>query len=104
MASQKTEAEIQAEIKLLQEMKPRIRRRTILGKNNHAAIDAQIYALTVRMRFDQAGEKYGVASTFEDGGDYDQYVLDAALEACDWMRGGSTIQPPSEGWAELVGK
>ena len=86
----KTDEEIDAEIATLREMKPRVRRLTAFGDDNHAAIELQIFVLEERMDTDQAGDEYD---------DADEYSH--ATEAIQWME-GEIETAPSEGWKELV--
>lgn len=81
---------IQAEIKSLREMKPRVHRHTAFGDDNHAAIEVQIRVLEKGL---DAGDIY-------DQWDMDGHLCVNALYAQEWLDyGGET---PSEGWSTLV--
>jgi ArsR family metal-binding transcriptional regulator len=87
----RTNDEINAEIAALKELKPRVRRTTAFGDDNHAAIDAQIQALTDRMDEDGLYDSWP-----EEEGD-ECRERDCARDAVDWMNGESD-ERPSEGW------
>jgi hypothetical protein len=97
MSMRKTEEQINAEIAALMKIKPNVRERTIFGDDNHAAIDAQVAVLRDRMSSDKVYNDYGD----EDSDDFDQYTLDAALSAHDWMTGAlaSDEDAPAASWA-----
>lgn len=92
----KTKEQIAAEIAKLTEMKPSVRRGSAFGDDHHAAIDAQIDVLTDWMDEDAIYDAWGD----EDADEFAQNVLDAALEAYNWMYSTNT-EAPSEAWAEL---
>jgi hypothetical protein len=70
------------EAETLQLLKPNVRRRSFFGDDNHAAIDAQVAVLRDLLTGDQIHSRY-------EGGDLrsSNYVLDAALEARQWLEG-----------------
>lgn len=90
MSKRKTEDQINAEIAALVALKPKVRKRTAFGDDNHAAIDAQLAVLRERMSSDEVHDAYG-----------DQYTFDAALSAHDWMTGdlASDEDAPAASWA-----
>lgn len=92
-----TDEERQAEIKKLQEMKPKIRRTTAFGDDNWEKIDAQIEVLEKQL---DEEEVYG---EFEDHDDPDRTsdVVSAAREAVEWLE-GQQKEPPSADWEPLV--
>ncbi len=92
MKPKPNQEQIQAEIKKLKEMKPKVRRTTYFGDDNHAAIEADIDVLTNDL---DTGEIYDV---YED----DQHALDSALYARGWLDGND--EPPSgpDGWGGLA--
>jgi hypothetical protein len=96
----KTDDQIAVELKALRSLKGKVRRSNAFGDDNRAAIDAQCSVLDDRMNMDQVYEAWGDESADE----FDQYVLDAAINACDWMSGDLATDEgkPSEGWVDLV--
>lgn len=91
-----TPIQIAAEIRTLTEMKPKVRKFTMFGDNNHDAIDAQIEAL--EDDFDESA-----IYDKEDSGDWTERQRVAAQEAIDW-REGDTKDIPSKEWEPLVQK
>lgn len=93
----KTDEQINAEIEALKAVKPSVRKVSAFGDDNHEAIDAQIRVLTERMSLDDVYDAWGD----EDSDEFEQHLLDAALEARDWMTGARAANEgsPSEGWA-----
>lgn len=89
----KTQTEIAAEIKRLELCKTYAPRRTMFGKDNHAAIDEQIGALANGTTNDQAYDKWGD----EGREDFDQDTLDSVLDVIRW-RDGESDDVPSAGW------
>jgi hypothetical protein len=85
------ESAIEAQIKALVEINPRVRRTSAFGDNHHNAIDAQIKVLIGRMSEDEALNHFD--------GDPDN-IQDAIRDAVDWLEG----KAPSlvESWRELV--
>lgn len=100
MSKWKTDDAIAAELKALRGLKNKVRRTNEFGDDNRAAIDAQCSVLAERMDMDEVYEAWGDASAEE----FDQFVLDAAINARDWMIGELAADEgkPSDGWAELV--
>jgi hypothetical protein len=96
MSKWKTEEQIAAEVSALEAVKPKLREFTAFGDNNHAAVDAQLAVLRQRMDHDDVYDAYGD----EESEDFDQYTLDAALNAHDWMVGTLAADEgsPSEDW------
>lgn len=84
-----TTKDIIAEIAALTEMKPRVRRFSAFGDDNHNAIDAQLQVLEDRMTDDD------ILDHFVDN------ALDEAMNARRWLDGDSEDGPPSAGWKEL---
>lgn len=96
--SHKTNEQINDEINALKTLKPTVRQFTAFGDDNHAAIDAQLDVLEGRLDHDDVYDIYGQPDD-EDGEDFlERYVLDAAIEAVDWMT-GLKADSPSSGWA-----
>lgn len=87
-----TDAEIDAEIEKLKEMKPKVRQFGVFGNDNHAAIEAQIKVLARRLSEDEAEDKYVEAPDAS---------RDSAVEAARWIGGEAEDGSPSEGWAPL---
>lgn len=94
-----TPEQIDAEIKALREMKPRVRQRSAFGDNHHDAIECQITVLEKRMTESAIYDRNEGAA--EDEEFYAENERDAALDACRWMNGEEKTKP-SEGWKELV--
>lgn len=92
-----TDDQVVAEIALLQELKPKVRQRSAFGDDNHAAIGAQIDVLQDRMSMDDVYDSYGEEAA---GDEFDQYVLDNALHAHDWLHGESASdeESPAVSW------
>lgn len=90
MATKKTEKEIAAEVKALREMKPRVRKFTAFGDNNHDAIDVQIHVLEHEMDED---EVYG------HGWSTDQESN--AMDAVAW-RNGDAEESLVDSWKSLA--
>lgn len=87
----RTEEEVQAEIKTLEELKPKVPQRSSFGDNNWAIIDAQIE--TLRERYDQG-------RIDQVWGEVDIHL--EAVEALHWRLGNSD-DAPSKAWSSLVG-
>jgi hypothetical protein len=98
MPTEKTTAEIQVELARLRDLQPRVRRHSIFGDDNHAAIAAQIEVLDKRMDVDAVDAAWG-DSTAED---YRDSLHQHATDAHDWYTGLSDEPAPSEGWKVLV--
>jgi len=92
--SKPTANQISSEMKALREMKPRVRKETAFGEDNHAAIEAQIQVLGGALDLDDMDEKL-------DDDEWTQYAFDSAREALEWMEGDEEISP-SENWAPLA--
>jgi len=85
---------IKAQITKLQEIKPKVLRRSAFGDNHHDAIDAQIKVLEKGTMGDKAGNYFG---------DDPQNVQDAARDAALWLAGQYQDYPDLvESWRELV--
>ena len=90
MRMPQTQEQVQQEIATLQEIKPRVRRRTLFGDDNHAAIDTQITVL------EDGLDEETIYAEWEDN----DHLLTAALEALAWRNGD--CEAPSGGWRDLV--
>jgi len=88
----RTQEEIQAEINALKEIKPRVRKYTAFGDNNHTKIDAQIRVLEKVMSQDAIWEHW-------DGEDDSETLLEAEA-AYAWMHGES--ESLVESWRPLA--
>ena len=86
-----SQAEIDAEIAALYDLKDRIPPRTMFGDDNLASIDAQIQVLEADLDEDE------IYDWWED----EEHTLDSALAAYRWMNEGEE-EAPSEGWKGLV--
>ena len=100
MSEWKSADEISAEVEKLRNLRDKVRPQSVFGDDHRAAIDAQCTVLSERLSIDQVYKTWG--DELADG--YALNVLDAAVEACDWMTGQLAADEgkPSEGWAELV--
>lgn len=86
-----TAKQIQAEIEALTEIKPKVRRLTFFGDDNHKAIDAQIKVLEKDLDEDAIYDRW------DDG-----RLLDYAQSARAWLDGESEEDSLVEGWKSLV--
>lgn len=93
----RTKDEIDAEAARLEAMKPTVRKCSGFGDNHHNAIDAQVQVLREGMSNDDIFDAWGD----EEIDEFEQNVLDAAIQAQDWMR-GDTDEAPSVEWQDLV--
>lgn len=87
--------EIEAEVKKLEEMKPRVPPRTFFHDDNHAAIDAQIEVLKGEVDVDEI-------ENMAESGEWTDHERSNAMQALDWMEENNDDPSPSEGWSELV--
>lgn len=94
MSNVKTQAEIDAEIKKLEDMKPNVRHYTFFGDDNHEAIEAQVKALQEDADDDDTYD-------WQNDGDFSEHAIEAARQAILW-RNGDEDEAPSDGWAPLV--
>ena len=94
MRNEKTQIEIDVEIKLLEDMKPKVRRYTAFGDDNQEAIEAQIRALKESADDDDTYE-------WQDDKEFSEHAADAARQAILW-RDGDEDEAPSDGWTPLV--
>lgn len=88
-----TPQEIQAEILVLKELKPRIAQFNVFGEDNHRTIDAQVRVLTLGLDEDDIEEQYG---------EEDDNIRHGALDAYMWMEGELEEGSLSEGWKPLA--
>lgn len=86
-----TREQIGAEITALKEIKPTVRRFNFFDDDNHRAIEVQISVLE---------NNYSSNLIYGNWRDND-FLVNAALEARDWLDGNSS-EPPSVGWKELA--
>lgn len=89
----KTKTEIDSEINKLETMKPKVRKMTAFGDNNHDAIRAQIDAL-------KDGIDENEAYQLENDGEWTEQERENAVEAILWRDGDGDC--PSDGWKGLV--
>lgn len=85
-----TDKQIEAEIKKLQEMKPRVPHHTAFGDDNHEAIDAQLVVLRERLDEDAVLAK-------QDDGEWNEHTSSIARDAANWLNGDEK-DAPSVGW------
>lgn len=98
-----TPDQVAAEIGLLNGLLPRVRPTSVFGDDNRAAIEAQIAVLTERMDLDDVYDRFGEeAFLIED--EFDQYALDSAISAHDWLHGqlAADEETPSKSWEGLA--
>ena len=90
---QPTPEEVQAEIKKLKEMKPKVRHHTGFGDDNWAAIEVQIRVLEQLLDADDIYDRW----------DMDDHLLESAMYARDWLddRDCASLSGP-DGWGSLV--
>lgn len=93
----KTKEQVRSEMEALRELKPRVRRQSAFGEDNHAKIEAQIEVLRDNLDEDAIYER------FQDADDPDEMSpeLDAALDARRWMD-GENPEGLAEGWEPLA--
>lgn len=91
----RTKKEIDAEIKKLKEMKPRVRHFNAFGDDHHAAIYAQLEVLKGEVDEDEFEDKV-------DSDDWTESDRENAQRAFDWMEEYSDGPSPSEEWSELI--
>lgn len=84
-----TKKAIAAEITRLRKLKPKVRRYSFFGDDNHVMIDAQISVLETNM------SDYDIGRTFSGESQAE------AFNARDWLVGDAE-KAPSKGWKELV--
>lgn len=99
----RSSAELVAEIAALQELRPKIRPRSMFGDDHLAAIDAQIEVLSEQMSGEKIYDRYYV----EDERKTDvptpesENILHNAMIARQWLDGDEP-ETPSSGWEALV--
>lgn len=84
--------QIKAEVAALKEIKPKVRRLTLFGDDNHKALDAQIKVLEKDLDEDAIYDRY----------DDDPRLLDYAQQARAWMDGESEEDSLVEDWKSLA--
>jgi len=97
----KTASEIRDEVKALTEIKPKVRRYTVFGDDNWAAIDRQIEALV---------DEWTDNDVRDLRDDLTEHEFQSAREAIDWANGdydeyeedGEIVDRPSLSWKSLV--
>ncbi len=86
-----TREQVLLEVKKLKEMKPKVRRYSAFGDDNHAAIEVEIRTLEKGLIEDNVYDAYSMSDS----------LLDSGLAAIHW-RDGHEKDSPSENWSELV--
>ena len=97
----KTASEIRDEVKALTEIKPKVRRYTVFGDDNRAAIGRQIEALVDEWTDNDVRD-------LQD--DLTEYEFQSAREAIAWVydvyeeyeKDGEIVDRPSLSWKSLV--
>jgi hypothetical protein len=103
-----TPAEIEAEIKKLTNLAPRIKQFSIFGENNRHKIDAQIFVLKESLTEDDIYEKQRLAK--EEGLNDEEFpwddedLISNALEAANWLEGNYETMTLAEAWEPLIQK
>lgn len=92
----RTIEQIKAEIVKLKDLQPRVRKVSLFGDDNQAAIGVQILVLEGLLNMHEIYESWG----HEEDTAFDQRLLDEAIVAFEWYNDGEDV--PSVGWAELV--
>ena len=101
-----TDKQIQAEIKKLEELRPKICRYTAFGDDNWNGLDAQLQVLREDLSESDIDEMHDEAVELEDDcmPFYKEDAYSQAREAALWLTGESEYGAPSNGWKGLVGK
>ncbi len=94
----KTDVQIKAEIKALEEIKPRVRRTSFFGEDNWEKIDAEIAVLKEDLDEDAIYDRWPAD---DEGGD-NPPELDSALTARRWMDGDES-EGLAESWETAAG-
>lgn len=103
MSTKPNPDQVAAEIVQLKGLLPRVRPTSMFGDDNLAAIEAQITVLTERMSLDDVYGRFGEdAFLIED--EFDQYVLDSAISAHDWLHAllAEDEETPAKSWEDLA--
>jgi len=90
-----TDEQIKAEIKALEELRPRVRHHTIFGGDNRAAIDVQIRVLKGEI------DDFDIDDLFDEE-ELTEHERDSAWEAANWMEGEGETDTLSENWQPLA--
>jgi hypothetical protein len=103
MSTRRTDTEIATEVAALMAVKDRVPPMTAFGDDNREAISAQIDVLNERMDIDQVHGRFG-EDAFIDPDEFDEYILDSAIQAHDWMHGlqAEDIAAPSADWGSIA--
>ena len=97
-----TKAQIEKEIKELTEIKPKVRRFSMFGDDNHKCIEAQIEVLINDLSDDQIEDRWGGDVCDESAPALSLY--DNATEARAWLNGESEEESLAEDWRPLIEK
>lgn len=87
----KTQKEINVEIEALKTVRPKVQSCSMFGDDNLAAVDAQIGVLENGWDDDDIYDRH-------DHADSSEHVLDAALEARQWVDGTSESDSLATDW------
>ncbi len=87
-----SDKQIQAELGTLKAYRGLVRRYSMFGEDNRAAVDAQIQVVEDSLSEDEVYERW------ED----EDYLRDNALEMVQWLLGQGEPTSPSENWKPLV--
>lgn len=90
-----TPDQIAAEIVALEKCKETVPKHGLMG-NNHEGLDASADVLRKRMSHNDIYDEWG--PDVGDESEFDQAVLDAAIDAFNWMTGDDE-ESPSQKWA-----
>jgi hypothetical protein len=89
--------EINNEIKALIELKPKVRKFTTFGDDNHLALDASVNVLENELNEDAIYEIYGNIENPEKS----QYIVENAISTMQWMN-GEGIESPSKSFSTCI--
>jgi len=98
----RTPKEISAQIATLKKIKPLVPAKSVVGDDNHGAIEAQIEVLKTNMSEDDIFTRAddGITPSHKLWTDY---VRDIAMDARQWLDGNS-FSPPSTDWEPIIKK
>ena len=99
----KTQEEIDAEVKALKEMQPKVRRYSIFNEDNWAKMDIAIRVLEEDM--DQEGIQEFLDRELKDEAITEDQVPDLdsiGYDTIQWREGYEVDYAPAEGWKSLV--
>jgi hypothetical protein len=99
-----TQKQIDAEIKILEDYRNRVRATSAFGDDHRESIDAQIDVLREDLEDDDIYERFGVSPEEEADGQEQPGLVSQALYARQWLDGELDDGPLSESWKSLLVK